>query len=98
MIRRPPRSTLFPYTTLFRSTTVRGSFSEFEGTAHLDVADPAKSWTKLRIQVASINTGQQQRDEHLRTSDFFDAGNYPEILFSSTAVEQVDAEIGRAHV
>src|SRR3712207_8899226 len=41
-------------------TTVRGSFSEFEGTAHLDVADPAKSWTKLRIQVASINTGDRK--------------------------------------
>jgi polyisoprenoid-binding protein YceI len=68
-------------------TKVRGSFTEFAGTAHLDGADPAKSSAELAIQVASITTGNGQRDEHLRTNDFFDAPTYPEITFKSTAVE-----------
>jgi polyisoprenoid-binding protein YceI len=74
-------------------TTVRGAFTEFEGAAHLDVANPANSSASLRIKVASVDTGQQQRDEHLRTGDFFDAEAYPEILFSSTSVEQLDADV-----
>src|SRR3954447_1936003 len=68
-------------------TKVRGAFTEFEGTAHLDFQDPTKSSAQLTIQVASITTGQKQRDEHLRTNDFFDAPTYPEITFVSTAVE-----------
>ena len=68
-------------------TKVRGSFQEFTGTAHLDGADPAKSSAELTIQVASISTGNGQRDEHLRTNDFFDAPTYPEITFKSTGVE-----------
>ena len=68
-------------------TKVRGSFAEFEGTAHLDFQDPTKSSAKLTIQVPSINTGNAQRDEHLRANDFFDAPTYPEITFVSTAVE-----------
>ncbi len=74
-------------------TTVRGSFGEFEGTAHLDVAEPARSWVQLKIAVASINTGQEQRDAHLRTGDFFEVEKYPEIRFASTAVEQLDADL-----
>jgi polyisoprenoid-binding protein YceI len=68
-------------------TKVRGAFTEFTGTAHLDSADPAKTSAQLTIQVASITTGNGQRDEHLRTNDFFDAPTYPEITFTSTAVE-----------
>src|SRR3954454_14456827 len=68
-------------------TKVRGSFTEFEGTAHLDFQDPTKSSAKLTIQVPSITTGNGQRDEHLRANDFFDAPTYPEITFVSTAVE-----------
>lgn len=71
-------------------TTVRGSFGEFEGTAHLDPADVAGSHVELRIQVASISTGQAQRDEHLRTADFLEAEKFPEITFRSTAVAQAD--------
>jgi polyisoprenoid-binding protein YceI len=73
-------------------TTVRGSFGEFEGTAKIDAADPTKSSVEIRLKVASITTGQQQRDEHLRSSDFLEIEKYPEIVFRSTAVEQVDDE------
>lgn len=71
-------------------TKVRGSFGEFEGTAHLDAADPSKSTAELHIKTASIATGQEQRDAHLRTNDFLDIETYPEMTFLSTEVEKVD--------
>jgi polyisoprenoid-binding protein YceI len=73
-------------------TTVRGSFDEFEGTLHLDGADPSRSSAEVSIKVASVDTRQQQRDEHLRTGDFFEADTYPEIRFRSTAVQRADPE------
>lgn len=73
-------------------TTVRGAFQDFEGTATLDPANPSASSVEIRIKVASVDTGQAQRDEHLRTADFFEAEKYPEIVFLSTGVEQVDSE------
>jgi polyisoprenoid-binding protein YceI len=68
-------------------TTVRGRFTEYEGKLHLDGTDPAKSSAVVTIEVAGIDTHQSQRDEHLRTGDFFDVASYPEITFSSTAAE-----------
>ena len=76
-------------------TKVRGSFDEFDGQVVLDFADPSKSSAEISIQVASIDTRQAQRDEHLRTNDFFDAATFPQITFSSTSVKQVDAETFR---
>ena len=70
-------------------TKVRGSFKEFEGHAHLDAADPSKSSAEVTIRVASVDTGQEQRDAHLRNSDFFDAENYPTMSFKSTSAEKV---------
>jgi polyisoprenoid-binding protein YceI len=76
-------------------TKVRGSFNAFQGTAHLDFANPAASSARLSIEVTSIDTRQAQRDEHLRTNDFFDAATYPTIEFVSTAAEKVDDETFR---
>ena len=45
---------------------------------------------RVTIQVASIDTRSAQRDEHLRTNDFFDAPSYPEITFVSTRIDQVE--------
>lgn len=72
-------------------TTVRGQFNDFEGTAHLDTADPAASWARVVIRTGSITTGQRDRDGHLRSGDFFEAEAFPEITFVTTAVERVDA-------
>ena len=69
-------------------TKVRGSFEDFVATAHLDFEDPTKSSAEVTFQIASITTGQKQRDEHLRTNDFFDAATYPTGHFVSTSVEQ----------
>ena len=67
-------------------TTVRGAFKDFEGTAHVDTANPANSKVELTIRTDSIDTGVADRDGHLRSADFFDAETYPEITFVSTDV------------
>ena len=71
-------------------TTVRGSFKEFAGAAHIDAANPSASSVTLTIQTGSIDTGQADRDGHLVSGDFFDAEANPTITFTSTAVDKVD--------
>jgi len=68
--------------------TVRGSFKEFTGTAHVDTANPADSKVEISIVANSIDTGQQQRDDHLRSGDFFESEQYPDITFTSTDVSR----------
>ncbi|MER5773829.1 YceI family protein [Streptomyces sp. NPDC002039] len=68
-------------------TKVRGAFHHFEGTARLDGADPARSTAQVVIKAESIDTGVEQRDQHLRTNDFLDVPNFPDITFRSTSVE-----------
>ncbi|HZS40336.1 MAG TPA: YceI family protein [Polyangia bacterium] len=67
---------------------VRGRFTRFAGTFTLDDADPARSTAEARIQVASVETGDRERDEYLRTSDFLDPARHPEIVFKSRRVER----------
>jgi polyisoprenoid-binding protein YceI len=76
-------------------TTVRGAFSDFSGQARLEPADPPSSSVSIRIRTASIDTGQPDRDTHLRSADFLDVEQYPEIVFVSTDVEQVDDDVFR---
>jgi polyisoprenoid-binding protein YceI len=71
--------------------TVRGEFKEFEGTFEIG-EDLASSRAYGSVKTASIDTNDQARDEHLRSPDFFDAENYPQITFESTAIEQIDDE------
>lgn len=68
-------------------TKVRGTFTEFDGQLHIDGEDPTNSTGSLRIIARSIDTKVAQRDEHLRSNDFFDMDNYPELAFTSTKVE-----------
>ena len=67
-------------------TTVKGHFREFEGTALIDEANPENSSVTASIDVASIDTRVADRDAHLKSPDFFDAGRYPTITFRSTQV------------
>jgi polyisoprenoid-binding protein YceI len=69
--------------------TVRGKFTKFEGT--LGVGDDlASSTVHGSVTVASITTDEEQRDEHLRSADFFNVDEYPEITFESTQIEAID--------
>ncbi|WP_030722137.1 YceI family protein [Streptomyces sp. NRRL F-2580] len=68
-------------------TKVRGAFHQFEGTAHLDGADPARSTAQMVIKAESIDTGVEQRDQHLRTNDFLDVPSFPDITFRTSSVE-----------
>jgi polyisoprenoid-binding protein YceI len=72
-------------------TTVRGGFDEFDGVAQIDVAIPGASSAKVNIKAASINTGQADRDGHLRSADFLDVETFPELTFVATGVERKDA-------
>lgn len=67
---------------------VRGSFQQFSGTLTLDDENLAASAVSVRIDTASINTGVSQRDNHLRSADFFDVEKFPAITFESTKVEK----------
>ena len=71
-------------------STVRGRFTTFSGTVDADEQNPASSQVNVQIDVASINTGDERRDGHLRSPDFFDAENYPYVTFKSTKVERQD--------
>lgn len=69
-------------------TTVRGSFKEFSGTAHIDTANPSASSVNLTIDADSIDTGTADRDAHLRSADFFGTDENPQITFVSTDVSR----------
>ncbi|WP_131746253.1 YceI family protein [Frankia sp. Cppng1_Ct_nod] len=64
-------------------TTVRGSFRSFEGTLHLNGSEPTASTAMAVIHTASIDTGNTDRDNHLRSPDFLDVEKYPTITFDS---------------
>ena len=71
--------------------TVRGTFKEFEGTLEIgDDLTTAKAYGT--VKTASVDTNDAGRDEHLRTADFFDVENYPEITFESTSIEAIDED------
>jgi polyisoprenoid-binding protein YceI len=78
-------------------STVRGKFSSFSGTVDADDQNPTAAQVNVEIQAASIDTGNEQRDTHLRSADFLNAEQYPTITFASTKIEQVDKQHGRLH-
>lgn len=71
-------------------STVKGRFRSLEGTLYIDESNPANSSVVASIDVASIDTGEAQRDTHLRSDDFFNAEQFPKITFKSKRVEPVD--------
>jgi polyisoprenoid-binding protein YceI len=70
-------------------TPVTGSFEDYEIDLDFNAEHPEKSRVEARIQVASVNTGNQKRDDHLRSADWFAADTHPYITFKSTSVRQV---------
>lgn len=70
-------------------TNVKGGFSDFTGELHLDGADPAKSTASFDVRMASIDTGNADRDGHLKSADFFKIDEFPTMTFRSTSAESL---------
>src|SRR5690606_11058633 len=66
---------------------VPGAFTSFNGEIHFNKEDPTDSKAVATIEVASVDTRNERRDNHLRSNDFFDADNHPEMTFESTSWE-----------
>lgn len=73
-------------------SNVRGEFTTISGKAVLDPADLTKSTIGIEIDAASLNTREPQRDEHLRSADFFDVAKFPKLTFDSRRIEKVGDE------
>lgn len=71
---------------------VRGSFKEFDASIYTNAKDFTTLDIDLWIDTTSINTGDEKRDAHLKSADFFDAENYKQITFVSSSVGNVDAD------
>jgi polyisoprenoid-binding protein YceI len=72
-------------------TNVKGSFGKFTAKVDGSPADPVAAKISATIEVASVDTRDVKRDEHLRAPDFFDAAKFPEMTFASTKVEKTSA-------
>ena len=70
-------------------TPVSGSFHAYEIELDFDPERPERSSVKVEVDVASIDTGNEKRDDHLRSADWFDAARHPHIRFESSTVRQV---------
>ena len=73
-------------------SNVSGSFKAFQAEVETEDEDFTTAQISLTAEMASIFTNNEQRDTHLRTSDFFEVENYPELRFTSTKVERTDSD------
>lgn len=76
-------------------STVKGRFEQFDGAIHIDEDNAAESWAEGSVDVASINTNAPDRDAHLRSDDFFNAEEYPQMTFRSRRVDLEDKDHAR---
>jgi len=77
-------------------SNVTGTFNKIKGTASVEGEDLATLKVEVTIDAASVDTGHQKRDEHIRTADFLDVAKYPTITFVSKKV--VKAEPGKLRI
>lgn len=76
-------------------STVRGRFGTFRGEVDIDPRDLTSSRGRIEIDMASVDTGDDTRDEHLRSADFFDVENHPTMVFESKAVTPKGGDVFR---
>jgi len=74
--------------------SAKGKFTKFSGTIEVDPDHPEKSSVMATIQAASIDTAIAKRDDHLRSADFFNVSQYPEIIFKSRHLKQTGPASG----
>ena len=79
-----PAHTTVGFTVSHLFTSVHGRFDRFDGTIEFDPDQPEAMVVRGSIEAASINTHQEKRDKHLRSSDFFDVEKYKTLEFEST--------------
>jgi polyisoprenoid-binding protein YceI len=73
-------------------SNVRGEFSKLSGSVLLDPAELTRSTVEVNLETSSINTREPQRDEHLRSADFFDVTNHPTMTFRSKQIAAIGPE------
>jgi len=78
-------------------TPVTGAFDDFEISLDYDLENPEKSTVSATIQIASVNTGTERRDNHLLSADWFEADTHPTMTFESTEVKKVSDDQLVAH-
>jgi len=76
---------------------VRGEFEKFAVDLNLDPAHPQNASVEARIDAGSINTREAQRDTHLKSPDFLNAAEFPELVFKSTRVEKTGEAEAKVH-
>ncbi|MEH0473039.1 YceI family protein [Streptomyces hayashii] len=73
-------------------TNVKGRFTDFTGSLHLDGADPSRSTASIDVTMESIDTGSADRDGHLKSADFFKTEEFPLMTFRSTSAEALGGD------
>ncbi|MFF8654435.1 YceI family protein [Streptomyces huasconensis] len=73
-------------------TNVKGSFRDVSGTLHLDGTDPSRSTASIDVLMDSIDTGNADRDGHLKSADFFKTEEFPEMTFRTTKAEALGGD------
>jgi polyisoprenoid-binding protein YceI len=73
-------------------STVTGQFAAFDASMRSESSDFSDAQITFSADISSINTNSSQRDEHLKSADFFDAANHPQMTFTSTAMRKKDDE------
>lgn len=73
-------------------SNISGSFKNFQAKAEMEETDFSSAQVSLTADMASINTNQEQRDAHLRTTDFFEVDKFPQLIFKSTRIEKAGGD------
>ncbi|MFF9034813.1 YceI family protein [Streptomyces sp. NPDC014892] len=73
-------------------TNVKGAFLDFSGSLHLDGTDPTRSTASIDVKMESIDTGNADRDGHLKSADFFKTEEFPTMTFRSTKAEALGGD------
>jgi polyisoprenoid-binding protein YceI len=74
-------------------TTVRGNFADYDGYVEVDGDDYSGAKGEFTVKTASIETGVQQRDDHLRSPDFFNAPEFPDLTFRPTSITATGTDV-----